>query len=128
MNKDDFRLLLNGYGVNIERWPEDLRDDAICFFALYPDLVQKEAVLDKILDDYKIQDLDIKLLELIINKVDIHSNDNLPIYLRHRSFWRNAIVMTACAIIGFYCGSMPPQTKNTKLLLLSPTKIEDILL
>ena len=132
MNKEDFKILVNSYGSDILRWPEALRDAAVPLFVECATITQEAAALDALLDGYKVEDASTTLSNKILRAA--HDNDNMPVIFR--SFWAKASMMAACAIIGFYVGSISIQTdtkyvaneSGMKPLLLGPTKLSEVML
>ena len=134
MNKKDFKILLGSYGTDLMRWPESLRNVAAPLFVQYPALVEDAAALDALLDSYTLADIRPELLEEVMEAATIPNNDNIPIALR--SVWAKIAMLSACAVIGFWCGSASLKNEtiytakesSMKPMLLGPTKLSEVIL
>lgn len=135
MTRAEFAALLGSHGVNIERWPEELRTVAPALFDACPDLVAEAAALDEALDQYTVAAVDKGLADRIARSVAT-AHIRTPARNRYVPLFRYAALVAIFVMAGFWFGHVTAQTGTVAAgeestmytLLYGATSVDEVLL
>jgi hypothetical protein len=119
MNQEQFKKLLETYGADTDRWPDDLRGQALSYLAENPNnqqLVSKYQALDDALDRYEISPDTSGIQAALLSRLQQTLFDRFIAWLipeQPQYFWKPALAATLPLVIGIVVGSnveLPTET------------------
>lgn len=111
MKHKDFKRLLETYGADKARWPDDIRDEAARYLAAHPDeqlLLGRYQALDDALDRYEVSPDTTSIQAALLSSIRQSPLDRFVAWLlpdEPQKFWRPALAATLPLVIGIVLGS-----------------------